>query len=287
MTKVTCVNAVMIITSRGVSLSYFSAKMPSNNELMVQTTTRRAAPAESEAYRALAAPSRRALLSALVRAGRPVDAAEAAEAVGLHRNTARVQLETLVSAGLLRRRAEKRDARGRPRVLYEPTRSGSEQVPAGRPPASSASYRELARMLALQLAEFPDVRDAAIRAGRRWAAAIDERPLPAAPLSAGDAMDMITEMLDRLGFDPEADDAGQRILLHRCPFADVARENRAVICGIHLGMLTGTAERLDAPLAVASLDPFAADDPPLCIVRLANRGEGSASAADGGDNGAC
>ena len=227
---------------------------------------------QSPAHRALAAPSRRALLTALVRAGRPVDAAEAADAVGLHRNSARVQLEILVSAGLLRRRAEKRDARGRPRVLYEPTKSGSEHLPAEQAQPGSAAYRELARLLALQLAELPDVRDAAIRAGRRWAAALDERPLPAAPLSSGEAMHVVTDILDRLGFDPEPDDPGQRILLHDCPFADVARDNRAVICGIHLGMLTGTAERLDAPLAVASLDPFVADDPQLCIVRLAHRG---------------
>lgn len=249
---------------------------------MAQTTTRRAARALSEAYPALAAPSRRALLIALVRAGRPVDAAEAAEAVGLHRNTARVALETLVSAGLLRRRAEKRAARGRPRVLYEPTESASEHLSAERPHASSATYRELARLLALQLAELPDVREAAIRAGRRWAATVDERPLPAAPLSGSEAIVVVTDILSRLGFDPEPDDPGQRILLHRCPFADVARENRAVICGIHLGMLTGTAERLDAPLAVASLDPFVADDPQLCIVHLTNRGEDSTAPAHHG-----
>jgi predicted ArsR family transcriptional regulator len=280
MTKVTGTNAVAIITSPVMPLRKVFAKCASNNELMVQIATRRAAPAKSEAYGALAAPSRRALLTAVVRARRPVDAAEAADAVGLHRNTARVQLEMLVSAGLLRRRAEKRGARGRPRVLYEPTKSGSEHVPAERPPATSATYRELARMLALQLAELPDIREAAIRTGRRWASAIDARPMPVASLSAGEAMDVITEMLDQLGFDPEADGAGQRIVLHHCPFADVARENRAVICGIHLGMLTGTAERLDAPLAVASLDPFAADDPPMCIVRLASRGEGSTAAAE-------
>jgi predicted ArsR family transcriptional regulator len=167
-------------------------------------------------------------------------------------------------------------------VLYEPTSSGSEHHPQERSQPNSATYRELARLLALQLAELPDVRDAAIRAGRRWAAAIDERPLPVAPLSAREAMDVITEVLDRLGFDPEPDDPGQRILLHQCPFADVARENRSVICGIHLGMLTGTAERLDAPLAVTSLDPFAADNPPLCIVRLASRADGSTAPAKEG-----
>ena len=230
-----------------------------------------ASSADSAAYRALAGRSRHALLAVLVEAGRPMDAGEAAAAVGLHRNTARVQLDVLCSAGLLRRTAEKRRSRGRPRVLYAPTVEAADFLAAERAHVSHASYRELARMLALQLAELADVPDAAIRAGRRWAAAMDEQPLPAKPLSASDAIAVITGILGRLGFAPEADPDGTRILLHQCPFAEVARENRAIVCGIHLGMLTATAERLDAPLDVTGLDPFVTDDPLLCIVRLVAR----------------
>lgn len=223
------------------------------------------------AYRALAGRSRHALLTILVAAGRPMDVNEAASAVGLHRNTVRMQLDTLCSAGLLRRSSEKRGTRGRPRVLYSPTTRGTDFLAAERGQASEVSYRELARMLAVQLAELADVRAAAVRAGRRWAAALDERPLPTESLSAGEAVDVLTGILERLGFDPEPDGGQHRILLHQCPFADLARENRAIVCGIHLGMITATAERLDAPLAVSGLDPFVADDPLLCVVRLASR----------------
>jgi predicted ArsR family transcriptional regulator len=222
-------------------------------------------------YRALAGRSRQALLAALVEAGRPMDAGEAAAAVGLHRNTARVQLDMLSSADLVTRTAERRGGRGRPHVVYELTPAAGGALAAEEAQAGSASYRELARMLASQLSELADVHEAAIRAGRRWAAALDEQPLPVEPVSAADAAAVLTGVLARLGFAPEPDLDGGQILLHRCPFAEVARENRAIICGIHLGMLTATAERIDSPLDVTGLDPFVNDDPLLCVVRLATR----------------
>ena len=94
-------------------------------------------------HRALASESRQALLAVLRRNKTPLDAAEAAEAVGLQRSTARVHLDVLISAGLVTRRLEQRTTPGRPRVLYE----------AGRLPASSsdprpadAGYQDLARV---------------------------------------------------------------------------------------------------------------------------------------------
>ena len=95
-----------------------------------------------------------------------------------------------------------------------------------------------------------------------------------------EAVQAAVQILDDLGFEPEPDPAADpdRILLHRCPFAEVARENRSVICGIHLGMLKATFERLDTSLEVTGLDSFVTDDPLLCIVRLAIKGTPSASA---------
>ncbi len=236
-----------------------------------------AGPVDLGAYRALAGRSRHALLTALVAAGRPMDVDEAAGAVGLHRNTVRVQLDVLSQAGLARRGVDKRGKRGRPRVLYAATAGGAGYLAAERAQASGAGYRELARMLAVQLTELGDAQGAALRAGRRWAAAIDERPLPAGPLSEAEAIEVLTGILERLGFEPEPDREGSRVLLHQCPFAEVARESRAVVCGIHLGMITATAERLDTPLTVAGLDPFVADDPLLCVVRLASQARGGSA----------
>jgi predicted ArsR family transcriptional regulator len=242
----------------------FSSVLMSNNG-RVPTTSGRAV-----IHRALASESRQALLAVLRRHRRPLDAAEAAEAVGLQRNTARVHLDVLASAGLVTRRLEERSTPGRPRVLYEATRPPA--IDSDRRPAE-AGYQELARVLADQLTGVAGARSEAIRAGRRWAAALDARPLPQRSLSPGEAVLIATEILDNLGFEPEPDPTAEpdRILLHRCPFAEVARENRSVVCGIHLGMLRATFERLDTSLVVDGLDSFVTDDPLLCVVRLRNK----------------
>jgi predicted ArsR family transcriptional regulator len=217
----------------------------------------------------LSGESRQALLGVLRRHGGPIDAAAAAEAVGLHRNTARVHLDVLVSVGLVTRSFEDRTTRGRPRVLYAAARTGAESI--DRLPEET-SYRELARLLADQLTEVAYTRNEAMRAGRRWAAGLDGSSTSEAATPT-EAVAVAAQILDGLGFDPEPDpeDDPVRILLHRCPFSEVARENRSVICGIHLGMLKATFERLDTSLEVAGLDSFVTDDPLLCVVRLATK----------------
>jgi len=231
---------------------------------------------QAATHHALAGESRQALLAVLRLHRRALDAAEAGEAVGLHRNTARVQLDVLARAGLVTRRFEERTVPGRPRVLYEAARATD--VDRDGPPAG-AGYRELARLLADQLTEVSDARSEAMRAGRRWAATFEGRPIPNRALAPLEAVRVAVELLDDLGFEPEPVPAADpdRILLHRCPFAAVARDNRAVVCGVHLGMLKATFERLDTTLEVAGLDPFVADDPLLCVVRLATKNTAPAS----------
>src|SRR5579875_2594714 len=124
-----------------------------------------------DAYRVLAGRSRQALLGALLRAERPMDATEAGRAVGLHRNTARVQLDVLRSAGLVRRFPEERASRGRPRMLYEAATTAADLLGAAERAASEAGdragYRDLARLLAAQLAERSDAARPRRRGARR------------------------------------------------------------------------------------------------------------------------
>ena len=222
-------------------------------------------------YRALAGESRQALLAALRRAEAPLDASEAGAAVGLHPNTARVHLELLCSAGLLERRTEERTKRGRPRVLYDVGPAARRLVDDAGTRAGEVGYRDLARLLARQLAELPDVPSEAMRAGRRWASVLDRAHLAPGRLSAAETMGAAADVLDRLGFDPEPDLSAMRILLRRCPLLDVASESRSVVCGIHLGMLKATVERLDAPLDVAGLEPLVTLRPTVCIVHFRTR----------------
>ena len=214
--------------------------------------------------------TRQALMGALRRSNRPLDATEAGRMVGLHRNSARTHLDALVSVGLAWRRIEQRTTRGRPRVLYENAAAPRDTRDASRTEAD-LGYLDLSQLLAGQLTEIEDAAGEAVRAGRRWAAAVDSSPLPTGYLTPVEAMGAVAGLFERLGFDPElALDEG-RILLHRCPFVEVARGARPVICGMHLGMLKATLERLHAPLEVTGFHPFVEDDPLLCVVSVEER----------------
>ena len=210
---------------------------------------------------------RKALLDLLERSPRPLDATEVGRIVGLHRNTARAHLEALVSAGLAHRHLEHRTTRGRPRVLYERT-AASPRSYAVAPTPTEVTYQDLAQLLASQMTELEDVANEAVRAGRRWAAAVDASPIRPDQLTPDDAVRAVADLFERLGFDPEVLLREGRILLHNCPFADVAREARPVVCGMHLGMLKATLERLGAPLEVTEFHPLVQDEPLLCVVGL-------------------
>jgi predicted ArsR family transcriptional regulator len=57
--------------------------------------------------------------------------------------------------------------------------------------------------------------------------------------------------------------------IHHCPFIELARQRPDVVCTLHLGLLRGAAEELDAPVDVTDLRPFAR--PGLCIATLRDR----------------
>jgi len=209
---------------------------------------------------------RQSLLEVLRGSDRPLDASEAGRMVGLHRNSARAHLDALVAAGLAKRRVERRSTRGRPRVLYE---LSTEAVPGHPRSKSNLGYVGLAQMLAGQLTQMEDATNEAVRAGRRWAAALDSSPLAPGELSPVESMRAVAGLFDKLGFDSELILDEKRILLHHCPFLEVARAARPVVCGTHLGILKATLERLDAPLEVTGFHPLVEDDPPLCVVTFA------------------
>jgi predicted ArsR family transcriptional regulator len=192
--------------------------------------------------RDIAGGSRRALLSALEEAGRPLGAEEVAARVGLHPNTARGHLDLLCAMHVLRRQAEAGNRRGRPRVLYELSGGGT------------ASAR---------LTEAPS---GAWEAGRRWALSLTPSP----SLSPREAHLLVSELLDRLGYRPEAHPDEGTVSVHHCPFAEVARYGRTAVCGAHLSLLRALVGQVEAGLEVA-LEPLVVDGPSVCTVRLTER----------------
>ncbi len=211
-------------------------------------------------HQVLAAPRRAELLALLRASAEPLTVVEAADAVDLHTNTTRLHLDLLVQVGLAERVTEQRTSPGRPRTLYRATAQPAE--------ADDDSYRALAGVLADGLAATKDPGRAAIEAGERWARALDERAgLTGATQSVSVAVEL-EQLLDELGFEPEMDLPHGLIRLHRCPFAEVAKSNRTVVCGVHLGMLRASLHRLGAASERVELESFVTEEPLLCLVHL-------------------
>ena len=65
---------------------------------------------------------------------------------------------------------------------------------------------------------------------------------------------------------------GLDVTMRRCPFADLARESPAVVCGIHRGLVEGVLEEASSTLTVRDLQVF--PRPGVCVLHL-GRHEGA------------
>jgi predicted ArsR family transcriptional regulator len=205
--------------------------------------------------------SRSRVLEILQDTGAQLGVSEVAARLGLHPNTVRFHLDALVASGLVDSEAEESDLRGRPRMLYS---ANANSASAGR-----RNYRLLAEILASSMAaQVSHSREASINAGREWGRYLGEGPPPFKRVDADEATRRLVSAMEDIGFAPEAVTRGRhrQMLLHRCPFREVAQEHPEVVCSIHLGLMNGLLAELDAPLEVNQLDPFV--EPSQCVASL-------------------
>lgn len=217
-------------------------------------------------FRALADPTRRALLRFLDRADIPQDVRALAAEVDLHPNTVRDHLDLLHRAGLVTRTTESRDKPGRPKVLFEAADRGT------RSPGSEG-YRFLAEVLAGYMhAHLDNPAAAAEEAGRAWGRYMGAKPKPFDLPDSNQVLSQIVTALAAMGFAPEEERKDDRFLirLHDCPFRDVARTRTDVVCSVHLGMLRGMTEELGDSMKVDDLTPFVT--PSVCVASLSRTG---------------
>jgi predicted ArsR family transcriptional regulator len=203
--------------------------------------------------------SRRAeVLGRLREAEGPLSVQEVASQTGLHVNTARFHLDALVGEGLAGRAAEPRDLPGRPRILYT----------ARTDVLGPRSYGLLAEMLTGIVASLDDPGHVAVETGRAWGRHLVERPSPSQRVDANEATARLNRVLTSIGFQPEVNPGsdGVEILLHHCPFREVAGRHRDVVCTMHLGLMEGVLAELRAPLEAQSLEPLVT--PALCVARF-------------------
>lgn len=188
--------------------------------------------------------------------------AQIADELGVHPNTVRFHLDTLVDEGRVELAAPDHRGRGRPALLFRAVR----QMDRG----GTRRFRLLAEILTIGLASDADPGAKALAAGRAWGQRL--RPLddPDKPVDAEESVDHLVDMLDELGFAPEwraPDGQGEKQLgLRHCPFLELAESSTDVVCPIHLGLMQGALEAWDAPVAIDRLDAFA--EPDLCVAHL-------------------
>ena len=229
-------------------------------------------PIDSRRHRVLSGVSRVAVLEVLRASDAPLDVPTIAERVGLHANTVRSHLDQLVEAELVDSQVQVRTSPGRPRLLFSAV-----TPPTG---ATEESYKLLAEILADGIHDGEaDPGSLAAEAGRRWGHEIELRgDAGTSPLDSARAVDRVVALLGDVGFAPtigeasgrgssEAPDTATVVELHACPFYDVARAHPDVVCAVHLGLIEGALDRMQAPPVAVRLEPLVRPD--LCLVHLA------------------
>lgn len=172
--------------------------------------------------RALADPSRLRIFRYIAESASPVAVAELTDLLGFNHNAVRQHLAVLVQSGLILEEREVRSRPGRPRLLYAAREDALRSFGD-----STRSYQRLAGLLL----EIATTGDTAYDVGRR--ASLQDR-------DEAEAESSLTTLLRQLsieGFEPEQ--AGEAIVLHNCPFADVATDGPSVVCELHRGLIDG------------------------------------------------
>ena len=208
---------------------------------------------ETEGDRPNPTPVDRRVWDLLLAADGPLAVAEISDGTGQHPNTVRSHLALLVEMGRVEAVPEARTRPGRPKLLYRALAQAEPTDP----------YRALAAELAAAAVDSPHTPGEA--AGRRLARTQLAKAASALPPTPDQAVGMATDGLEVLGFSTETDRLGDRLYLDHCPFAELAREDRA-ICRLHHELLTGFFDELDSGVSVRRLDVFVKGD--LCVAHL-------------------
>jgi predicted ArsR family transcriptional regulator len=211
---------------------------------------------------------RRAVLQVLKAADAPMSIVAIAQHLQVHPNTVRFHLDGLVRDGRVERVAPDHRRPGRPPLMFRAIR----QMDRG----GDRRYKLLAEILALGFGD--DERSssaAALAAGRAWGRRLEANSGGTGRPGTQESIDHLVNLLDDLGFAPQhrQSDGEYQIGLRHCPFLELAETRRSVVCPVHLGIMQGAMETMDAPVTVERLDAFV--EPDLCVAHLRLQGAGT------------
>lgn len=216
----------------------------------------------------LAEPQRRALYRFVVARGDAVSKDEAADAMGVARTVAGFHLDRLVADGLLTTEFRRLTGRqgpgaGRPAKLY---RRAPGEVSVSLPPRQ---YDLAAALLASAVNRSIEdgtpvdaaLSEAATARGREFGT--EARKRAGARPSRQSLVDAALNELARQGYEPRPEDG--EVLLVNCPFHALVDDQRELVCGMNLDLLSGMADAIGGDLLTARLEP----SEHTCCVRLA------------------
>lgn len=108
--------------------------------------------------------------------------------------------------------------------------------------------RSLARAIPASRERLAEVEEAGVEMGREL---VDEMG------TMTEDEDAVRAALDALGFAPQrsADGTVTRYILRTCPYAEAVRENPAVVCTLHKGVVRGVLERLRPDAELTGFEP--------------------------------
>lgn len=205
---------------------------------------------------------RREVLRTLRTSRDPLTIVAMADVLGVHPNTVRFHLDSLVGDGQVEQVEPGRKGPGRPPMMFRAVR----QMDRG----GTRHYRVLAEILTMALAADKDSSAKALAAGREWGRQLDSSvdSSPGDAQSPQTAISRLVDVLDQLGFAPEhrRADGEQQVGLRHCPFLELAESRTSVVCPVHLGLMQGALESWGSPVAVQRLDAFV--EPDLCVAHL-------------------
>lgn len=204
------------------------------------------------------------IVGLLRRSGTPLDVAEIATRLQLHPNGVRTHLQRLEGRRLVRSEPA-RGSVGRPRMLWSVTPRAVAE--ADLPHTGWAMARSLARAIPATPARLREVEAAGVTLGSEMVDEIGEGAL------SGTGGDPVHRALGALGFAPVRQEDGTitRYQLQTCPYAEAVRENPAVVCTLHKGVVRGVLERLRPD---AELTGFVVRPPEVagCIIEVEGPG---------------
>jgi predicted ArsR family transcriptional regulator len=214
-------------------------------------------------------PVRAAVLEYVSRSAGEVTRDQAAEELGVTRRIAAFHLDRLAREGWLDvsyRRLSNRTGPGAGRSSKLYRRSGR-SIRLSVPPRN---YELLARVLAAAVKqprparELDEARQAALQFGERIGASSKARASLRASRAQQDSA--IRGALTDQGYEPFSD--GDVIRMRNCPFHEMARENKDLVCGLNVALMQGLAKGLE----VAGFTPVREEIEGLCCVAFHRQG---------------